>query len=88
MARFLVFHTGSEEISQEVIVNAARQLQKSLPENLKWLNSWFLPSEYRMVCEWEAPDQQSLQSFLGEMVPLLPVEVIHEVEPIRPEWYE
>jgi hypothetical protein len=88
MARFLVFHTGKEVISQEEIVDAARQLQKSLPEGLQWLNSWFVPSEYRMICEWEAADKQSLQSFLTQSMPLLPVEVIHEVEQIRPDWYK
>jgi hypothetical protein len=88
MARYLVFHTGSEVISQEEIVGAARQLQSSLPEGLQWLNSWFLPAEYRMICEWEAADKQSLQSFLSQAMPLLPVEVIHEVELIRPDWYK
>jgi hypothetical protein len=88
MARFLVFHTGSEVISQEEIVGAARQLQSALPEGLKWLNSWFIPSEFRMICEWEAADGQTLQSFLAQAMPLLPVEAIHEAEPIRPEWYE
>jgi muconolactone delta-isomerase len=88
MARFLVFHTGSEVISQEEIVEAARRLQGSLPEGLKWLNSWFIPSEFRMICEWEAEDKQALQSYLAQAMPLLPVEAIHEVEPIRPEWYK
>jgi len=88
MARFLVFHTGTEVISQEEIVDAARQLQKSLPEGLQWLNSWFVPSEYRMICEWEAADKQSLQSFLTQSMPLLPDEIIHEVEQIRPDWYK
>ena len=87
MARYLVFHTGSEVIGQEEIVEAARQLQKSLPGGLQWLNSWFIPSEFRMICEWEAPDKQALQSFLAQAMPLLPVQVIHEVEPIRPDWY-
>ena len=88
MARFLVFHTGTEVISQEQIVAAARQLQSSLPEGLQWLNSWFVPSEYRMICEWEGADKTRLQTFLAQAMPLLPVEAIHEVEPIRPEWYE
>jgi hypothetical protein len=88
MARFLVFHTGSEVISQEEIVGAARQLQSSLPEGLQWLNSWFIPSEFRMICEWEAADKQTLQTVLAQAMPLLPVEVIREVEPIRPDWYK
>ena len=88
MALFLVFHTGTEVISQEEIVAAARQLQSSLPEGLRWLNSWFIPSQYRMICEWEAADKQTLQSFLAQAMPLLPVEAIHEVEPIRPDWYK
>jgi hypothetical protein len=88
MARYLVFHTGAEVISQEEIVEAARQVQRSLPEGFQWLNSWFVPSEYRMICEWEAADKESLRSFLGQAVPLLPVEVIQEVEPVRPEWYK
>ena len=88
MALFLVFHTGTEVISQDEIVAAARQLQSSLPEGVKWLNSWFIPSEYRMICEWEAADRQTLQSCLVQAMPLLPVEAIHEVEPIRPDWYK
>ena len=87
MARFLVYHAGSEQMSQEEVVRGARQIQQSLPQNMKWLNSWFVPSEYRLICEWEAPDQRSVRSVLGGMMRLLPVEAILEVEPIRPEWY-
>ena len=88
MARFLVFHAGAEVISQDEIVEAAIQVQRALPEGFQWLNSWFVPSEYRMICEWEAADENSLRSFLGQAVPMLPVEVIREVEPIRPDWYK
>ena len=88
MARFLVYHAGSEQMSQEEVVKGARQIQQSLPEDMKWLNSWFVPSEYRLICEWEAPDEQSVRSVLGKVMRLLPVEAIHEVEHIRPEWYK
>jgi muconolactone delta-isomerase len=88
MARFIVFHKGSEDISQDAVVEAAQAVQRSLPEGIKWLNSWFVPGEYRLICEWEAPDEQSVRAALAGVMDLFPVEVVHEVVYIQPEWYK
>jgi len=88
MARFLVFHNPVENIPQEEVIESAQALQRSLPAGLRWLNSWILPKEYRMICEWEAPDEQSIRSALRQVERYLPVEAVHEVEHIQPQWYE
>lgn len=54
MARFIVFHKGPQEVSQDAVVEAAQALRRSLPVEVKWLNSWYVPSENRLTWEWEA----------------------------------
>ena len=88
MARFIVFHKGPEDVSQDTVIEAAQSVQRSLPEEIKWLNSWFVPVERRLICEWEAPDEQSVRAALKGVMNLFPVEVVHEVVPIQPEWYK
>ena len=88
MPRFLVFHKAAQEIHQDEIIKAAQTLQRSLPENSKWLNSWVVPSEYRMICEWEAPDEGSVRTALKLVERFLPVEAVYEVEHIEPNWYK
>jgi len=88
MTRFIVFHKGPEDVSQDAVIKAAQAVQSSLPEEIKWLNSWFVPGEYRLICEWEAPDEQSVRAALKDVIDLFPVEVIHEVVHIQPEWYK
>ena len=49
MTRFIVFHKGPEDVSQDAVIKAAQTIQRALPKEIKWLNSWFVPSEYRLI---------------------------------------
>jgi len=84
MARFIIFHKGP----QDVVVEAAQKVRRSLPAEVKWLNSWFVPNENQLICEWEAPDQQILQSALKDVMELWPIELVHEVVHVEPDWYK
>ena len=88
MARFIIIHRGQQEVSQDLVVNTARTIRCALPENVKWLNSWYVPSENRLICEWEAADEETVHSALKEALDLWPIEVIHEVVHVEPDWYK
>jgi len=88
MARFIIFHTGPQDVSQDVVVEAARAVMCSLPNDVKWLNSWYVPSENRLICEWEAADEKTVRSALKEVMALWPIELMHEVVHIEPDWYK
>lgn len=88
MARFIIFHKGPQEVSQDTVVEAAQALRRSLPVEVKWLNSWYVPSENRLICEWEALDEQTVRSALKDVSELWPIEVVHEVVHVEPDWYK
>jgi hypothetical protein len=87
MARFLLTHNVLIE-SQDQAVDGLRQLAASLPPELKWVNSWWIPDLSRMICEWEAPDLRSVQAALQPFQESAPVVEAHEVERIDPHWYD
>ena len=88
MARFIIFHTGPQDVSQDTVVEAARALRTALPAEVEWLNSWFVPGQNQLVCEWEASDEQTLQSALKDVIELFTIEVVHEVVHVDPKWYK
>lgn len=88
MARFIVFHKGPEDVSQELVVEVAQRVERSLPPEVKWLNSWFVPSENRLICEWEAASEEAVRSALVGAMALWPIEAVHEVVYVNPEWYK
>lgn len=88
MARFIIIHRGQQEVSQDVVVDAARAIRCSIPEGIKWLNSWYVPSENQLICEWEADDEKTVRSAIKEVLELWPIEVMHEVVHVEPDWYK
>jgi hypothetical protein len=62
MARVLVEHTFSEPLSDERFSAAAKQLDPCLEiRNGMWRRSSLSRDRLRMVCEFEAPDAQSVR---------------------------
>jgi hypothetical protein len=41
----------------------------------------------RLFCEWEAPDADAVRASLEPVKDVLPVEALHEVQWIDPQWY-
>ena len=89
MGRFMVIHNPSPHVTQDQVVDAARQLVASLGPETEWLNSWWIAGEVqRLYCEWEAPDAGVLRDALEPIQDLLPVEALHEAQWINPQWYK
>ena len=87
MARYLLTHDVLLE-AQDQAVEGLRRLAASLPPDLIWVNSWWIPDSGQMVCEWEAPDLESVRSALAPFQDTAPVVEAHEVERIDPHWYD
>ena len=87
MARFILIHKVLVE-TQDQAVGGLRQLAASLPPGLQWLNSWWVADTSQMICEWEAPDLDSVRSALVPFQEFAPIEEAHEVERIDPHWYD
>ena len=88
MARFLIIHKGPENVSQDEVVEAAQKVRRTLPADLKWLNSWFIPTEYRLICEWEGGTEAAVRSAAELVADLWPIEAFHEVVHVDPDWYK
>jgi hypothetical protein len=88
MPRYIVVHSTTGITDQEVTVEAARKLVRSLPPDTKWLNSWMALQTAKMFCEWEAPNTDVLMAALEPVIPSTPVEAIYEVAHMDPAWYK
>ena len=88
MARFIVIHNVPAQATQSQIVEGARKVAASLASGTEWLNSWILVGGNKLFCEWEAPDAGAIRVSLEPAKDLFPIEAIHEVEWINPQWYK
>ena len=87
MARFIVIHKTPPQATQDEIVEAARKVVASQAPDTEWLNSWSAGEAEKLFCEWEAPDADAVRASLEPTKELFPIEAIHEVQWVNPEWY-
>jgi hypothetical protein len=89
MARFIVFHGFPPKASQDKLIERAREVVASLAPGAEWLNSWWIPGELeKLICEWEAPNEDAIRTSLEPVKDLFPIEAIHEAQWIDPQWYK
>ena len=88
MARFIMTHPSAAEATQEQFMEAARSVMALLAPGVEWLNSWWFPSTGRLLCEWEAPDEDTVRASLGPALELFPIETIDEVQWADPQRYK
>lgn len=88
MPRFIALHTVPAEMGQDQLIAEIKTLVASLPEGTIWLNSWILPQEDRLMCEWEAPDAAAVRAALEPVAHVVPTQALHEVEWVDPAWFD
>jgi hypothetical protein len=90
MSRFIVVHQANYEKldSFENMVNVARQMAHAHGAEVVWRNSWWAPGDEVLICEWEAPDRDTLDSLLARVCEYWPVAKIYDVLWSDPQWYE
>lgn len=87
MARFIVTHSMTQG-TQDQLFESARQVVASLAPGAQWLNSWWVMETEKLFCEWEAPDPDAVRASLEPARDFFPIETIHEVQWIDPQWYK
>jgi hypothetical protein len=88
MARFIVIHNvAAEEISQDQLVDLAKQVAARLKPGVEWISSWYASEANKLFCEWEAPNEKAIRAALGEALKVYPIEAVHSVIYIDPAWY-
>ena len=88
MARFFVIHNvAAEELSQDGMVDLAKQVAARLKPGVEWLNSWYASEPDKLYCDWEAHDEDAIRAALGEALKVYPIEAVHSVIYIDPAWY-
>lgn len=88
MARFIVVHNVAvEEMSQDQLVDLAKQVATRLKPGVEWISSWYTPEANKLFCDWEAPHEEAIRAALGEALKVYPIEVIHSVIYVNPAWY-
>jgi hypothetical protein len=89
MARFIVVHNVAvEEMSQDQLVDLAKQVAARLKPGVEWISSWYTSEANKLLCEWEAPDEEAIRVALGEALKVYPIEIIYPVIYINPGWYK
>lgn len=86
MTRFIVIHRLPEAATQDEVLAVSRAVLARLSDQTRWLHSWVIPADDRLLCEWEALDEEAILAAL-EGVDLFPVEAIYLAEPIDPAWF-
>jgi hypothetical protein len=90
MSRYMVIHNADYEklASFENMVDIARRIAHSHGAEVAWLNSWWSAEDEVLICEWEAPDLETLQKLLNQEREYWPVARIYDVLWTDPKWYE
>ena len=87
MARFIVVHRLPAVATQDEVIAAGKAIVTASSNGSKWLRSWVVPDENRLLCEWEAPEEGAMRASLRG-VELLPIEAIQRVAAIDPVWFK
>ena len=88
MARFVVIHNVIvEELSQDRLVDLAKQVAAHLMPGVEWISTWYAPEVNKLFCDWEAPDEEAIRAALGEALKVYPIEAVHSVIYVDPAWY-
>jgi hypothetical protein len=87
MARFIVVHKLPDVATQDEVIAAGRAIIAASSNGSRWLRSWVVPEDDRLLCEWEAPDEAAIQAAL-KGAKLFPVEAIHPVTTVDPVWFK
>lgn len=86
MTRFIVIHRLPDVATQDEVLAWSRAILAGLSDQTRWLHSWGIPTDNRLLCEWEASDEEAIQAAL-EGAGLFPVEAIYLAEIIDPAWF-
>lgn len=86
MNRFIVIHGLPGTATQDEVIAAGQGVMARLTDDARWLNSWLIPDDDRLLCEWEASGEEAIQAAL-KGVELFPVEAIYPAERIDPAWF-
>lgn len=86
MSRFIVIHRLPGAATQDAVIAVGQAVTARLSDNARWLNSWLIPDGDRLLCEWEASDEEAIQAVLMG-ADLFPIEAIYPAEHIAPAWF-
>ena len=88
MARFIVIHSPSPEITQDQLFESAHEILISLEPGVQWLNSWSAGEINKVFCEWEAPDAETIRRSLILVENIMPTDEIHPVVHVDPSLFK
>ncbi len=88
MARFIVVHTPSPEITQDQLFDGAHEILASLEPSVQWLNSWSAGKANKVFCEWEAPDAETIRRTLTKLEHIMSTDEIHSVVQVDPNLFK
>jgi len=87
MARFIVTHFSDGDVTHDQFVEIAKKVGASLAPGAEWLNAWWFPATGKLLCEWEAPDEDAIRVSLGPALDTFPLETIEDVHFADPQRY-
>lgn len=86
MTRFIVIHTLPATATQDEVIAAGKRVTAQLSDDARWLDSWLVPDDDRLLCEWEASGEEAIQAAL-QGVELFLLQAIYPTERIDPAWF-
>jgi hypothetical protein len=90
MARFIAIHQFAENVNLEETRTLRQNLHRELRgTTLEWLNSWYIPTNGQLICEWEAPDAKAVRQVLEDSgaLRIAPLALLEEVVLAGPRDY-
>jgi hypothetical protein len=89
MSRYLVIHQADYDklASMDHMIDLAREVAHQLGPDVKWMNSWWSSGDETLICEWDTPDRETLDRFLGEVMDAWPVVKVYDVLWSDPRWW-
>jgi len=57
---YIVIHRLPGAATQDEVIAAGQAIMARLSDDARWLNSWLVPDDEHLFCEWEASSEKAI----------------------------
>ncbi len=91
MSCYIAIHQLVDTAEQDTVRSMRKQLYACVHgTDLKWVDSWYIPAKNQLICQWDAPEAQSVRQTLADcgVLSIAPLVLLEEAVPAGPTAFQ